>query len=249
MPGAAGFRFPGQPGQVTRCVTCSSCCAVRCGSFRGLTRFGAVGLAARPRRGPSSAPRVCQAARAAPLTVHETTANLQRLPRAGAPVAQLAARKAELAAAARAAAALGPLRAELDAARAELRALQRAPARARGAARRRRRQGGRRPAARGAGGSGRARAAAARGGCRAGRARGAAARAARRGGARPRACRTRGGSLPVAAAAPPQHDAALPLAAGSTQLALRLVGARAARACAGEAALRTPALFPIMRLE
>jgi len=54
-----------------------------------------VGLAARPRRGPSSAPRVCQAARAAPLTVHETTANLQRLPRAGAPVAQLAARKAE----------------------------------------------------------------------------------------------------------------------------------------------------------
>jgi len=235
MPGAAGFRFPGQPGQVTRCVTCSSCCAVRCGSFRGLTRFGAVGLAARPRRGPSSAPRVCQAARAAPLTVHETTANLQRLPRAGAPVAQLAARKAELAAAARAAAALGPLRAELDAARAELRALQRAPARARGAARRRRRQGGRRPAA--------------RGGCRAGRARGAAARAARRGGARPRACRTRGGSLPVAAAAPRQHDAALPLAAGSTQLALRLVGARAAWACAGEAAHRTPALFPLMRLD
>jgi len=86
-----------------------------------------VGLAARPpRRGPSSARRVCQAARAAPLTVHETAANLQRLPRAGAPVAQLAARKAELAAAARAAAALGPLRAELDAARAELRALQRA---------------------------------------------------------------------------------------------------------------------------
>jgi len=86
-----------------------------------------VGLAARPpRRGPSSARRVCQAARAAPLTVHETAANLQRLPRAGAPAAQLAARKAELAAAARAAAALGPLRAELDAARAELRALQRA---------------------------------------------------------------------------------------------------------------------------